>query len=67
MILALIIMPETNPYVLLQRRAKKIRKETGENQWHTKTNIKESPTRLLLLSLYRPMKVLPFSFCISHF
>jgi len=50
-------MPETNPHILLQRRAKKMRKETGDQQWHSKKAVKETPTQLLLLSLYRPMKV----------
>jgi multidrug resistance protein len=56
-ILGLFLIPETNPHILLQRRAKKIQKETGDDQWHALKKIKESPRRLLLLSLYRPMKV----------
>jgi MFS transporter, DHA1 family, multidrug resistance protein len=51
-------MPETNPHIILQRRAKKMRKETGDERWHSKKAVKETPTQLLLLSLYRPMKVL---------
>jgi len=56
-VVAFLCMPETNPHIILQRRAKKMRKETGDERWHSKKAVKETPTQLLLLSLYRPMKV----------
>lgn len=59
--LAWFMIPETNPNILLQRRAKKIRKETGDDKWYAKRGIKETPTQLLLRSLVRPMKLLIFS------
>jgi|SRR5579859_835617 len=55
--MAILFIPETNPHILLQRRAKKLNKNLGEEQWHASKAVKESPGRLLLLSLYRPMKV----------
>ena len=60
-ILAVLLIPETNPHVLLQRRAEKMRKETGDDRWHANKAVKETPTQLLLLSLVRPMKLLIFS------
>src|SRR5271169_3573725 len=63
--LAIIIIPETNPHILLQRRAQKMRKETGDDRWHAKKGVEESPSKLLLISLYRPMKVLSPEFRIS--
>jgi hypothetical protein len=56
-IAAIIFVPETNPHIILQRRAKKKRKETGDDHWHAMVKIKETPSRLLLNSLVRPMKV----------
>jgi hypothetical protein len=56
-VLALLFIPETNPHILLQRRAKKMRKESGDDRWHARSGVKETPMQLLLLSLYRPMKV----------
>jgi hypothetical protein len=55
-VFAMILMPETNPHILLQRRAKTKRKETGDDRWHAKA-ASEPPARLIMLSLYRPMKV----------
>lgn len=70
-IAAIIFIPETNPHILLQRRAKKMRKETGDDRWHALAKIKETPRQLLLNSLVRPMKVcvklsyLTYSFSVS--
>lgn len=70
-IMAIIVVPETNPHILLQRRAKKLRKESGNENWHAKKGVEESPSKLLLHSLYRPMKVSSFirsiSFLASYF
>jgi hypothetical protein len=57
-IAAIIFIPETNPHILLQRRAKNKRKETGDDRWHALAKIKETPRQLLLNSLVRPMKVM---------
>lgn len=55
------MIPETNPHILLQRRAMKIRKDTGDEKYYAQKGIKETPTQLLLRSLVRPMKLLIFS------
>lgn len=34
-----------------------MRKETGDDRWHAKKPVEESPSKLVLISLYRPMKV----------
>src|SRR5947207_9360334 len=56
-ILSLLFIPEANPHVLLQRRVKEMRKESGDDRWRAKSGVKEPPMRLLLLSLQRSMKV----------
>ena len=56
-VLAFFFIPETNPNVLLQRRATKKRKETGDKRWRAKKSLTETPRQLLLNSLIRPMKV----------
>jgi len=60
-VLAWFMIPETNPHILLQRRAAKLRKETGDDKWYAQKGVKETPTQLLLRSLVRPMKLLVFS------
>jgi hypothetical protein len=59
-VVAVILMPETNPHIILQRRAKALRKKTGENKWHARAGVEVAPTKLLLQSLYRPMKVFSY-------
>lgn len=55
------MMPETNPHLLLQVKTRRKIKETGDTRYHAKYGVKETPTRLLINSLYRPMKLLIFS------
>lgn len=64
-ILAVVLVPETNHRTLLQRRAKKLRKETGDERWHAQSPIQESPMQLILNSLYRPLKVATSTY-LSH-
>ena len=62
-VLAVFVIPETNPQILLQRRAKKLVKETGDDRWHAPVIINESARKHVINSLIRPMKVL---FSLEH-
>lgn len=55
-------LPETYPTVLLERKAKKLRKETGNQDFRAPSELSgRSPGRILWLNLIRPTKMLLFS------
>ncbi|CRG86171.1 Alpha-galactosidase [Talaromyces islandicus] len=54
-VVGLLLLQETYGPVLLQRKAKKLRKDTGDSEWHTEfDNPQRSITKTLSLSLRRP-------------
>lgn len=58
----LIGIPETYPTVLLERKAKKLRKETGNQNLRAPSELSgRSPGRILWLNLIRPTKMLLYS------
>ena len=60
-VLGFVVLRETYPQVLLERKAKKLRKETGNPALRSKLASKLSPSELFKLSIVRPMKLLLFS------
>ncbi|KAK8075489.1 Major facilitator superfamily domain- general substrate transporter [Apiospora hydei] len=52
---------ETNSAVLLQRKAAKLRRETGNDQLRPKTTKQQTPGEMLLSAIVRPIKLLVFS------
>ncbi|KAK7961946.1 uncharacterized protein PG986_002771 [Apiospora aurea] len=52
---------ETNSAVLLQRKAAKLRRETGNGQLRPKTTKQQTPREMLLSAIVRPIKLLVFS------
>lgn len=58
---ALYFMRETYPVILLERRAKKLRKETGNPNLRSKLASKLDKKALFKLSIVRPTKMLLFS------
>lgn len=70
-VLTVWILPETYPPVLLQRKAKKLRKETGNLNLRAPSELTgKSPKQILLLAIVRPTKMLalsPIIFLLSLF
>ncbi|KAK2877259.1 hypothetical protein FQN49_001298 [Arthroderma sp. PD_2] len=56
-----VFMRETNPVILLQRKAERMRKETGNAKLLPKGAKTETPRQLLLQAIVRPAKTLIFS------
>lgn len=56
--LAFIVMRETYPVVLLERKASRLRKETGNPAYRSKLASDLSPTKLIKHTIVRPMKML---------
>ena len=56
-----VVLRETYPPVLLERKAKKLRKETGNQDLRSKLGSHLSPSELFKLSIVRPMKLLCLS------
>lgn len=70
-VLTLFLLPETYPPVLLERKAKNLRKETGNQDLRAPTELSgRTPGQLLLLNVVRPTKMLvksPVVFLLSLF
>lgn len=58
---SMIFMKETYAVVLINNKAKKLRKETGNMELRSKYDLKLSPAALLKISIIRPMKMLVLS------
>ncbi|KAE8154970.1 efflux pump antibiotic resistance protein [Aspergillus avenaceus] len=59
LILLIAFVPETFHPVLHERKVLAMRKETGDNRWHTKAQRANQPlSQLLLQSIYRPLMLL---------
>jgi hypothetical protein len=64
----MLLLHESYPYVLLDRKAKKLRKETGNLQLRSALDTGKSTTQLLKFSIVRPLRMLllsPIVFIIS--
>ncbi|KAF1952477.1 MFS general substrate transporter, partial [Byssothecium circinans] len=59
-IVAFFVLKETYPPVLLERKAAKIRKETGDERYHSKLASNIPSTQLFKHSILRPTKMLIF-------
>ncbi|KAH9880055.1 hypothetical protein J1614_002080 [Plenodomus biglobosus] len=57
-IMSLILMKETSPIIILQRKTNRLRAETGNTKLRSKLDSGMSPSRLLKFSLIRPAKML---------
>jgi MFS family permease len=60
-IATLIFMRETNPFVLLERKAKKLRKETGNQNLRSALDTGVTAKQLFKRSITRPLRMLIFS------
>lgn len=61
-VVTLIALPETYPPVLLERKAKKLRKETGNQDLRAPSELSgRTPKQILWLNLIRPTKMLVLS------
>jgi hypothetical protein len=58
MIVAFIVMRETYPIALLERKAARLRKETGNPNYRSKLASALSPSKLIQHTIVRPMKLL---------
>jgi MFS family permease len=58
LVVALVIQRETYPPVLLERKAKRLRKETGNNNLRSVPRSGKTPGQLFFLSVVRPTKML---------
>lgn len=71
MTLAIIFLPETYAPVLLKRKAQRLRKETGNEQYfHPQEKIKLSPKTIITKHLSRPVVMLttePMVTCIAFY
>lgn len=71
LVLCLFFIPETYPPVLLERKAKKLRKETGNQNLKAPSELSgRTPKQLLLTNIIRPTKLLvrsPIVFILSLF
>jgi len=61
LVLTMIYQRETYPPVLLERKAKRLRKETGNAKLRSALQSPKTPRELFLLSIVRPLKMLCFS------
>ncbi|KAH8595870.1 major facilitator superfamily domain-containing protein [Bisporella sp. PMI_857] len=57
-IFAFLVLRETNPVVLLERKAAKLRKETGNPNYRSKLALDLTPKELLKHSIIRPLRLL---------
>jgi hypothetical protein len=57
-IMSLILMSETSATVILERKAKRLRAETGNDKLVSKLDIGLTPTELFKRSIVRPTKML---------
>ncbi|KIW27664.1 uncharacterized protein PV07_07387 [Cladophialophora immunda] len=65
---ALIVQRETYPPILLERKVRRLRKETGNDKLRTALQSSRTPAQLFFLSVIRPTKMLflsPIIFCLS--
>ncbi|KAK5949028.1 hypothetical protein OHC33_009949 [Knufia fluminis] len=69
LVLTIFILPETYPPVLLERKAKKLRKETGNQDLRAPSELSgRTPSQILLANVIRPTKMLvrsPIVFLLS--
>lgn len=56
-----IFLRETYPIALLNKKAKRLRKETGNSKLRSAEDLGLTPAELLKVSIYRPIKLLLFS------
>jgi len=62
LVLIIFTLPETYPPVLLERKAKKLRKETGNQELRAPSELSgRTPSQLLLANVVRPTKMLVLS------
>ncbi|EXJ62308.1 hypothetical protein A1O7_02742 [Cladophialophora yegresii CBS 114405] len=61
LIVALIIQRETYPPVLLERKAKRLRKQTGNDKLRSALQSSKTPGQLIFFSVVRPTKMLVLS------
>ena len=61
MILTFVFMQETYAYVLLQRKTKRLQKETGNPNLRSALDTGKSPRELFSVSIVRPLKMLVLS------
>lgn len=54
-----LVIPETSAHRILQLRARRLRKETGEKRYHAKRNLEKkiTPRRVFTVFLWRPFKM----------
>jgi hypothetical protein len=60
-VISLVFQRETYPPVLLKRKVKKLRKETGNFRYRTSEKVEHSRKQVFLTSILRPIKMLVFS------
>jgi hypothetical protein len=68
--MGLVLQRETYPPVLLERKAKKLRKETGNQKLRSALQSPKTPRELFLIAIIRPLKMLfmsPIIFGLSVF
>lgn len=53
-----LLMPESYPFVLLKRKAARLRKETGNTALRSKLDTGKTPSQLFAFSIFRPLKML---------
>ncbi|KIW16594.1 hypothetical protein PV08_03782 [Exophiala spinifera] len=60
-VLTVVCQRETYPPVLLERKAKRLRKETGNDKLRSALQSRKTPREMFLLSIVRPIKMLCLS------
>ena len=61
LVAALFLMRETYPPILLERKTKRLRKETGNDKLRSALRSSKTPRQLFFLSIVRPTKMLALS------
>ncbi len=61
LLVAVVVQRETYPPVLLERKAKRLRKETGNMKLRSALQSSKTPKQLFFLSIVRPLKMLALS------
>jgi MFS family permease len=67
-VLLSLALKESYPYIILQRKTTKLRKQTGNAHLHSKLDTGKTPGQLFAFSIFRPLKMLfgsPVLFFIS--
>jgi multidrug resistance protein len=66
-VVAVLFVQESYPYVLLERKTKRLRKETGNTALRSKLDTGKTPRELFAFSIFRPLKMLlsPIVFSLS--